>query len=1322
MIRRRGPFAWRRGDRSSVPAGRRSAEVRPADVRPADEGPDSTAAEGLLVEDHDGLLLLRTPSDNTLTPADVADLARGTRTDDGTVTVIAGAEGMDSAAFWPRLSELLDSLSESGADTVRLVMAGAGQDAKDRPGTARRIADAWGFAVKAPDGAPLVVPGGSLFVPPAPSSDGKPAEGGWWRFAPGAEPEPLGPRSPEPSWQLALRDVPSGTAGGSVVEHIPAGLLVRPAGAPAAQPGDLYHAVPVDPRRPAVVIGVPYGEDVAAEEVAEVLAALPEEVRSGVRLAPGGRRDVLRLAQSVCDRLETDVEVMTGLPLIAAAGPLGSYSVRSVLAAPDGTPTWLPFVDAVVCRPPDGEGRARPPRLLRWSPPLPGPAHPETGVTGLTDRWQVTVTRAGLWVGPRGGPPLSPTARQVDPGGPVIELGMPGELMDASLAPALSRLLGALTPALRERATLHVHGVTHDGGRGLRQLAAQHRLRTLRYAAPAPAPARARPTAQGQALPARTAAAAPPAPMRPAATGAGQAGAAASVGRPEPGQGTRTQSAQPSLPGRPAQAAQPRPEPLRAEQPGQTAQSGQAAQPGRPGLPSRPLPPSPQGPNAGIGPGRPAEGAGRAARAERARQLREAMAGAVAGANEPSNAGVPGRAPGTGTTEGPDGPRGFRESPAEPGRAGDVSGRAGDPPGRAGDPGRSGGPGVDAGPVTAEGPARPGGGATPDGRGTGMAAGTEDGPAATGAPAQPAALARTDASTAPGNTPPGNTRPGNTSAGGSSAAGGGAGSSRAESFPVGGSRAEGSPTEGSRAEGLPADGLATEGFPRGGFSGGGTPAESISAGDSPAESVSAEGSPAEGTRSEGTPAESVPAEGTRSEGAPAEGTRSEGTPAEGTPAEGTPAEGTRSEGAQSGVAHAGDAPSEDTPAADAAGPSAEGAPAAEPAGDLGPDEPEASGRPEVVPPPTPMRVASGTPADPAPARPPASPGAMASGDVPSEEPDALEEPGRTGTATGGTGEPDEAGEAAESSGPSVTPDPSRATDIPDAPGSPGTPDAAEEAEADQATGEVEATEAEIPQAPLPPVPFDPGHRSSEVERTAFRTLAEGMWDRHGAAVARSLARMPALRGKEQEAARADLIALRMYLHVPEGPLSHGALTRALREYEPNMLPYGACVASALTRLPSYRGAVLRGTGSDPVAEGPGAPALPRPGTLLRDAAVLSTTPFDPTGTATVPGGSYVIWSVAGRRVRQLSDHGRGPDEVVFAPGTLFRVLDVRRDGQAVQIYLRELTGPAMATKPDPDVDRAVLARLDDVVRGRSAVPAGTGHWPERCVGAVGAGP
>ena len=250
---------------------------------------------------------------------------------------------------------------------------------------------------------------------------------------------------------------------------------------------------------------------------------------------------------------------------------------------------------------------------------------------------------------------------------------------------------------------------------------------------------------------------------------------------------------------------------------------------------------------------------------------------------------------------------------------------------------------------------------------------------------------------------------------------------------------------------------------------------------------------------------------------------------------------------------------------------------------------------------------------------------------------------------------------------------------------------------------------------LPPVPFGPGHRSTEDERTVFRTLADTEWDRHGTAVARALARMPALRGKEQEAARADLIALRLYLHNSEGPLSHQALLRSLHAHDAGLLPYVACLASALSRLPSYRGVVLRATGA--VSAG----STPSPGTLLRDVAPVSATPLDPVRPSMTTGASYVIWSVGARRVRQLLDPGDGPEEVVFTPGALFRVLDVRRGGQDLgrQIFLRELPGSRVPVTPDPEGDRAALARLDEAVRGRSA-PASADQWPERCSGPFGA--
>lgn len=560
-MRRWGGLVPRRRDVRPSAAPRRARADASATAPGAAVGRET---EALLVEDHDGLLLLRTASDTTLTSSDVADLARGTRTRDGTVTMIVGAEGVEPVLVWSRLSELLDSLSESGTETVRLVMAGAGDDTKERPSAARRIADAWSMRVSAPDGPPLFVPGGSLFVPPSPGRT--PSAGGWWQFAPGADPRPLGPRSPEPSWQSALSGVPADVAGGSVVEQIPAGLLIRPAEAPRTEPGDLYHAVPVDPRRPAVVIGVSSGEDVSVEEVTEVLMTLPEGIRSGVRLLPGGRRDVLPTAQSVADRLRIGVEVMTGLPLIAAVGVTGAYSTRSVVTAPDGTPQWMPFVDAVLCRPPDEDGRARPPRLLRWTPPLPGPARAEEGVVDLGDRWQVTVTRAGLWVGRRGGPRLARAARRVETGGPVIELGTPGEAMDSSLWPALADLLGALAPGLRTRATLLVHGVPMDGGGELRRLASRHGLRTLRYDRPAR-------TTVGAGRNAGARPARPPAPDRPAPA-PDAARAVAPGGHSEAEATRRPRPVRPEPPDPLRESGSPRPERL--------GRSGRLAQPGPP--------------------------------------------------------------------------------------------------------------------------------------------------------------------------------------------------------------------------------------------------------------------------------------------------------------------------------------------------------------------------------------------------------------------------------------------------------------------------------------------------------------------------------------------------------------------------------------------------------------------------------------------------------------------------------------------------------------------------------------------------------------------
>ncbi|MDJ1138564.1 hypothetical protein NMN56_042735, partial [Streptomyces iconiensis] len=259
--------------------------------------------------------------------------------------------------------------------------------------------------------------------------------------------------------------------------------------------------------------------------------------------------------------------------------------------------------------------------------------------------------------------------------------------------------------------------------------------------------------------------------------------------------------------------------------------------------------------------------------------------------------------------------------------------------------------------------------------------------------------------------------------------------------------------------------------------------------------------------------------------------------------------------------------------------------------------------------------------------------------------------------------------------------------------------------------------------PLPPAPFRPGHVSTQAERDAFRVLADGVWHQHGTAVGRLLTRMPVLRGHEQEAARTDLIALHLYLHTPEGPLGPEALARGLYDGEEQLLPYAACVASGLRRMPSYRGIAFRGASAGAADEPDG--GVSEPGVLLRDPAPVPALPLG-TGTPRPGGAQYAVWSVTGRRVRQLTDRpgaGQARDEVVFPPGTLLRVLDVREEGGAPLTLLREvpLSGPDTPAPRggeglDAD-DRAALDRLEEALRARPVAPGGPG-WPRLCAGSL----
>jgi hypothetical protein len=513
---------------------RRSSTRRPGRDRPNAAGRVRTGRAAArakstataVVDEYEGLILLRASAEAAPRPDDIAELARFLVEDEASpdvFTVVVGAEDA-GAELWTRLVSVLDSLRERGVSTIRLALAGAGGDRPGRPAMAQRIADAWGIEVIAPAAGVVIVPGGSLFAlgtdPPVP---------GWRSFRPGMAPRPLGRRSPAPLWQPALARLPGRTARGWVVEQVPAGIFVRRAGAPKARTGNLVYGVPVDGDHLTILVGdTESGDDAGlpAQDLAALLASLPETTRSGVRLAPCGSADLLPVGQDTAELMGTEVEVLTGLPLVV--GSSTEPEIRPVLIGADAEPTWVPLVEAVACRPYGADGTERAPRLVRWHSPVSDTGGTDSGVMPLSDRWQVSVTRAGLVVGPRGEAPAI-AGRPVSPEQMAVEVNLRGTPADDVLFADLSRVLSGLGPVARKFVTLHqvlpAHRAGEEDFRMLR-LAVQHGV-SLAEPPPAdmppePAAPQVRTVASSRARPSGESAAPARSPER--ATGSMEAG------------------------------------------------------------------------------------------------------------------------------------------------------------------------------------------------------------------------------------------------------------------------------------------------------------------------------------------------------------------------------------------------------------------------------------------------------------------------------------------------------------------------------------------------------------------------------------------------------------------------------------------------------------------------------------------------------------------------------------------------------------------------------------------------------------------------------
>ncbi|MFG2357814.1 hypothetical protein [Streptomyces sp. NPDC048521] len=389
------------------------------------------------------------------------------------VVLVGTALGEDGVeGLCERLAPVLQESKEQDVRLLRLVMSAGADEAEGRPSTARLICERWELDVLATAGPAVVVPDGTLFSPDLPD-----APGGWWHFSVGQVPRSVGSRLPIPDWESALRRLEHSPVPGHVVEPVPAGLMIRPAGAASAAVDTLPYAVAPDPDRPHLLIDAP---NVPAAGLATMIAALPGRVRKDIRLVSLDGRSVLETGQAVADLLGTGVQVANGVPVVvdgddAGDDAAGESSTELYMVDADGTPTWRPFAQAFVCEP-GGEGREGSARVTEWRAPAALLEGTDPRGLPFDQTWKVALTPAGLWAGPRGSePPLVAATRTAEPDSVAIELGAPRRAIDDSLWPGLDRLFGELSPEVRERAVVHVHGVLGSKGmENLRRLTIRH--------------------------------------------------------------------------------------------------------------------------------------------------------------------------------------------------------------------------------------------------------------------------------------------------------------------------------------------------------------------------------------------------------------------------------------------------------------------------------------------------------------------------------------------------------------------------------------------------------------------------------------------------------------------------------------------------------------------------------------------------------------------------------------------------------------------------------------------------------------------------------
>ena len=189
-------------------------------------------------------------------------------------------------------------------------------------------------------------------------------------------------------------------------------------------------------------------------------------------------------------------------------------------------------------------------------------------------------------------------------------------------------------------------------------------------------------------------------------------------------------------------------------------------------------------------------------------------------------------------------------------------------------------------------------------------------------------------------------------------------------------------------------------------------------------------------------------------------------------------------------------------------------------------------------------------------------------------------------------------------------------------------------------------------------------------------------------MSRVLSESPGLRtgGSSTADALVDLVAVHLYLAGQTRRFDDLVRSGAAGPH----VPLARCIASGLRRLPSHRGAAMTRVTLTEQEIG-----------WYDGRALVTEWAFAPcltTGRFRIPGEvDVLVWSMTARRTQLFAPEL--PEQVVFLPGTSFKVLSVATDGRT-RVLLRELS----ASEVGPD-GRVAPGRvpLDEVALGGLAV-------------------